>query len=339
MNPDHLITSIYKWDELDLDELAQFSFEVRQSRPETFNIRSSVEEERRMINWRQQFSPSFVVITKKGNKILGWLSFDLDSTTILEIGRWLPLISPTPYEDQVIASLLEECKNYCIQMGYPRIEVSCSIRDEEEKRAYEIYKKWYETNDFPIKDEISYMTRNLSESDNTEIIIPQTFETKSILEIDDKELYKCYYKAFLKTPDRTFQDQTEDERLEYFHNYFSKSKPLIKEASLVLKKTKSHQILGVTLVRPRGEDAHLALLAIHPSYQGRKLGGLLIRLILKTVFQQGFKTISLGVDVKNPSIRIYGKFGFETKSHIITHSWKVNQLHEEIYSANYRTKI
>ena len=324
MNSDHLITSIYRWDELDLDELAQFSFEAIQSRPETFNILSSVEEERRIINWRRQFSPSFVVITRKRNKILGWLSFDLESPTILEIGRRLPSIYPLQYEDQVIASLLDECKNYCIQIGYPRIEVSCRIRDDVERRAYEIFKRWYETNNLLIKDEISYMTRTLSESDNTDVQIPETFETKSILEINDNKLYECYYKAFLQTQDRTFQDQTEEERLEYFHDYFSKSKPLIKEASLVLKKTESDQILGVTLVRPRGEDAHLALLAIHPKYQGRKLGGLLIRLILKTVFQQGFKTISVGVDVKNPSMRIYEKFGFETNSHIITHCWKAN---------------
>ncbi|MFW9906155.1 MAG: GNAT family N-acetyltransferase, partial [Candidatus Thorarchaeota archaeon] len=221
--------------------------------------------------------------------------------------------------------LLDECKNYCIQIGYPRIEVSCRIRDEGEKRAYEIFKRWYEANNFLIKDEISYMTRTLSESDNIDIQIRETFDTKSIWKINDNELYECYYKAFLQTQDRTFQNQTEEERLEYFHDYFSKSKPLIKEASLVLKKTKSDQILGVTLVRPRGEDAHLALLAIHPKYQGRKLGGLLIRLVLKTVFQQGFKTISLGVDVKNPSMKIYKKFGFETNSRIITYSWKVNQ--------------
>ncbi|MFW9906473.1 MAG: hypothetical protein ACFFFH_19315, partial [Candidatus Thorarchaeota archaeon] len=129
MNSDHLITSIYKWTEINLDELAQFSFEARQSRPETFNIRSSIEEERRIIKRRQQFSPSYVVITRKGNEILGWLSFDLESTTILEVGRWLPLIRSTQYEGQVIASLLDECKNYCIQIGYPRIEVSCRIRD------------------------------------------------------------------------------------------------------------------------------------------------------------------------------------------------------------------
>ena len=176
-----------------------------------------------------------------------------------------------------------------------------------------------------VKDEISYMKRNLTESDITEIIIPKPFETKSIMEIGDDKLYQCYYETFIQAQDRMFQDQTEQERQEYFQDYYSKSKPLVKEASLVLKKTESNEIIGVTLVRPRGEDAHLALLAIHPNYQGRKLGGLLLRLILKTVFQQGFKTISLGADIKNPSMRIYQRFGFETNSNIITHRWTPNR--------------
>lgn len=135
-----------------------------------------------------------------------------------------------------------------------------------------------------IKDEISYMSRPLSGSDITETKFPDTFETKSIMEISDSELYQCYYEAFIQTHNRMFQDQTEIERQEYFHNYYSKSKPLIKEASLVLKKTEINEIIGITLVRPRGEDAHLALLAIHPKFQGRKLGGFLLRLIMKTIF-------------------------------------------------------
>lgn len=325
MNSDNLITSIHNWDELNLDELAEFSFKATQSRSETFNSERTVEKERKIIDWRRQFLPSFVVITKKRNKILGWLSFDLDSTSILEIGRWLPIILLGRWENQVITSLFEECKKYCKRISYPRIEASFNIREKGEKQAYEIYKKWYEANDMHMKDEISCMNQNLSKSDVTEILIPETFETKSIMEISDSELYQCYYESFSQAQDRMFQDQTDKERQEYFHDYYSKSKPLIKEASLVLKKTESNQIVGVTLVRPRGEDAHLALLAVHPKFQGRKLGLLLLRLIMKTVFQQGFKTISLGVDIDNPAMRIYQKFGFETNSHIIAHCWKLNQ--------------
>ncbi len=325
MSSENLITSIYKWEELDLDDLAEFSFKARQSRPETYDSQRTVERERNIINHISEFSPSYVLIAQKGKEKLGWVSFDFKSTSILEIGRWLPIILLEKYENQVITCLIEECKKYCKRIDYPRIEVSFSIKDKGEKRAYEIYKKWYEANDMQFKDEISYMNRNLSDSDITEIKIPETFEIKSIMEIGDDKLYQCYYEVFIQAQNRMFQDQTEQERQEYFQDYYSKSKPLIKEASLVLKKTESNEIIGVTLVRPREEDAHLALLIIHPKFQGRKLGGLLLRLIMKMVLQQGFKTMSLGVDIENSAMKIYQYFGFKSNSHIITHCWKVYQ--------------
>jgi hypothetical protein len=42
------------------------------------------------------------------------------------------------------------------------------------------------------------MLRNLSENDIWELILPETFETKSITEIPDDKLYKCYYETFIQ---------------------------------------------------------------------------------------------------------------------------------------------
>ncbi|MHA2244103.1 MAG: GNAT family N-acetyltransferase [Candidatus Hodarchaeales archaeon] len=323
MNSNQIIISICEWDKLNLDELAEFTFTARQSTPETFNSERTIERERRIINFLKQFKPSFVVVARKRNKMLGWLSFDISSTSIMEIGRWLPVVLPDESEDSIISSLISQCKKYCKTINYPRIEVSFNISDGHDKQAYEIYRKWYETNDIQNKDEISYMLHNLSESDITDISIPETFETKIITEINNDEVYRCYYQAFIQAEDRMFQDQTKKERRDYFIDYYSLSKPFIKEASLVLKKVDTAEIVGATLVRPRGEEAHLALLMIHPNYQGRKLGKMLLKLTMNTVFRQGFKSISLGVDIENPAMKIYQNMGFVTNSHIITHCWNL----------------
>ncbi|MFX0014332.1 MAG: GNAT family N-acetyltransferase [Promethearchaeota archaeon] len=317
-----LVTNLHNWAELNLDDLAEFSFKARQSRPETFNNKRTLERERRIINLQKQFSPSFVVVTSKGNKMLGWLSFDLESPNKVEIGRWLPAVLEGEEEDEVLAALIEASKDYCRKIHYSRLEVSFNIRDQGERQAYKIYRRWYEAHNVRIKDEVIYMFRNLSENDNTGISTPEAFETKSISEINDDELYLCYHEAFTKSKNRIFQDQTESERRDYFFDYYSKSKPFIKEASLVLKKLKKRAIIGVTVVRPRGGDAHLSLLAIHPDYQRRGLGKFLLKLVIKRVFKQGFKSISLGVDIENPAIILYQKVGFVSTSHIITHSWK-----------------
>lgn len=53
MNSNHLIVSIHKWEELNLDELAELSDKARQSRPETFDIECIIKGKRRRINWRR----------------------------------------------------------------------------------------------------------------------------------------------------------------------------------------------------------------------------------------------------------------------------------------------
>jgi ribosomal protein S18 acetylase RimI-like enzyme len=123
-----------------------------------------------------------------------------------------------------------------------------------------------------------------------------------------------------------FQNQTEEERKDYFDDYYSRSKPYIEEASLILMKTGDPDILGLSFVRPREDDAHLALISIHPKYQRRNLGKLLLGLVVKESAKKGFNAISLGVDSQNkPALKLYLNNGFQTRTRIITHSWRLNR--------------
>ncbi|MHA2327675.1 MAG: GNAT family N-acetyltransferase, partial [Candidatus Hodarchaeales archaeon] len=131
------------------------------------------------------------------------------------------------------------------------------------------------------------------------------------------------YEAFINGKDRTFLDQSENERQEYFKDYYDRSRQYIKDASIVLKDRENHKIVGISMIRPREEDAHLALLATHPAYQRRGLGEKMLRLIVKKVEELGFKTMSLGVDQENtPALNLYQRMGFKSISHIITYCWK-----------------
>lgn len=320
------LTSIHDWNDLALDELAKFTFNVRQITPEIFDKKRTLEMEKRIINFRSQLASSSVVVCRRNEKMLGWASFDTASTSIIEIGRWLPIIHPDNSWEEIASSLIDQIKDHCRKISYPRIEVSFSISDDQDIRAYNLYKALYEANEMPMKDEIVYMQKNLSESDMTYINFPATYETKSITKMPDDELYNCYYEAFIQGKDRMFLDQTEKERRDYFDDYYSRSKPFITKASMVLVRKDNQEIVGVSLLRPRDDDAHLALLAIHPKYQGKKLGKLMMRLVMKRVFNDKFQTISLGVDKENlPALQLYLKLGFETKSRIVTHCWKTNQ--------------
>ncbi|MFX0185424.1 MAG: GNAT family N-acetyltransferase [Candidatus Hodarchaeota archaeon] len=323
---DQIIIDIHNWNDLDLDKLAEFTYRARQARPETYNENRTIESEKRLIKFQKQFVPAKVITSYANSELIGWLSCDTSSTTILEIGRWLPIVFPCDKEKKIVSLLIEKCKEYSLTLNYPRIEVTFSINDKQDKQAYEIYRNWYTTNDMLKKDEIVYMLRNLSENDISELNLPEIFETKSVKETKDSKLYKCYYEAFIQGKDRMFQNQTDKERKDYFDDYYSRSKPYIEEASLIIRKKGHLDILGFSLVRPREDDAHVALIVIHPKYQRRNLGKMLLKLIIKKSAKRGFKTISLGVDSQNtPALKLYLNNGFQIRSRIITHSWRLNR--------------
>jgi ribosomal-protein-alanine N-acetyltransferase len=61
------------------------------------------------------------------------------------------------------------------------------------------------------------------------------------------------------------------------------------------------------------EEAHITLLAIHPDYQGRGLGKLLLFKLLEKAVQRQLERATLEVRVSNSvAIALYERFGFQT---------------------------
>ncbi|NJL82116.1 MAG: ribosomal protein S18-alanine N-acetyltransferase [Chloroflexaceae bacterium] len=60
------------------------------------------------------------------------------------------------------------------------------------------------------------------------------------------------------------------------------------------------------------EEAHLTLLAIHPDYQGRGFGQLLLLALLQDARQRGLERATLEVSANNAiALALYQKFGFK----------------------------
>jgi hypothetical protein len=146
MEMDQIIIDIHNWNDLDLDKLAEFTYRARQVRPETRNENRTIESEKRLIKFRMQFAPSKVILSHVNSELVGRLSCDTSSTTILEIGRWLPIIFPCGNEKKIVSLLIEKCKEYSQTLNYSRIEVTFNISDKQDKQAYEIYRNWYAAN-------------------------------------------------------------------------------------------------------------------------------------------------------------------------------------------------
>ncbi len=77
--------------------------------------------------------------------------------------------------------------------------------------------------------------------------------------------------------------------------------------------TTSSDILGFAIVR-YDEQPYLWNIAVDPAYQGRGIGGNLLREIIKKYTLNKSSWISLHVNVQNPAQKLYFDYGFRTRA-------------------------
>ena len=92
--------------------------------------------------------------------------------------------------------------------------------------------------------------------------------------------------------------------------------PQIKHGNVyVLKEANKKSISGIAILMRDWEDSeevYLSDYAIAEELQGNKLGFHFLNVIIKNIKEQGFKKISLTVDIENkPAINLYEKSGFK----------------------------
>lgn len=83
-------------------------------------------------------------------------------------------------------------------------------------------------------------------------------------------------------------------------------------SSSAVRNTQSpERLLGLGCVWSILEEAHLTILAVHPSYRHQGFGQALLHALLTTAWQQGLERATLEVRVSNQSaLSLYQKFGF-----------------------------
>jgi ribosomal-protein-alanine N-acetyltransferase len=84
------------------------------------------------------------------------------------------------------------------------------------------------------------------------------------------------------------------------------------DSSLLVLSLESNSIIGCGCFWAILEEAHIALLMIHPNYQGQGLGQLLLYSLLKKAVNCNLERATLEVQVSNQSaIAVYQKIGFQ----------------------------
>lgn len=155
------------------------------------------------------------------------------------------------------------------------------------------------------------MVCHLSEQNIVEAMPPQGLQVKHLSRVDEDDLYPCYYAAFQAGDAQFFFEQGEKERREYFDTLGLEA-ALKEAASLAL--VRGRRLVGFVYVLPYGEgNCHISCMCVHPGFQRRGLGQLLLRLAMNQAAQEGYRTMSLGTSTSMGAFQLYRQHGFEIK--------------------------
>ncbi len=141
-----------------------------------------------------------------------------------------------------------------------------------------------------------------------EAMPPGGLQVEHLGQVDEGDLYLCYYETFQAGDAQFFFEQSEEQRREYFDTLGLKA-ALKEPASLAL--VQGRRLVGFVYVLPYGKgNCHISCMCVHPDWQRQGLGKLLLHLAMSKTAQEGYRTMSLGTSTSMGAFQLYHKNGF-----------------------------
>lgn len=315
--------SIQKWNEVNVHELAQVAVTLWQAEKSILTVE-------RLTNWLNRLEykfPPLAVLVHSENNLVGWLLFYIQNSVEAEINPWAlnghPFVSPDNKEE-LAAKLIEQAINLAKREGLTRVEINYYA--EEGEQANQKYKAFYESLGMALIEKNVHMRTELSNQDleAVEIEFLPGSEIKPIREVDEEEFFQCFYQTFRDSEDHWLTDKSDDEIYDYFNDLIRENPfSLIENASIAL--LENNHIIAFTVVRQsHGDDnGQLWVMGVHPKHRRKGFGRSLILFVKKVLAEQGFRTMSLNVDLANkPAYQLYQKEGFKPEWCKINHAWR-----------------
>lgn len=309
-----MITSIHEWQDVDIQEVAQLTYEVLQHSPVTRRKSRTVEG---VVSWLNALEfPEFftgspvVVLARERDTLIGWLMLCTTGSKTAEVVPWgialRPVIAPDHDRIRIGVQLVEKGITWAKEAGVEAIVLRADRNPGREEFT------WYESLGFHVREETVFMNYSIT-GDEKDVHLPEGFERTQILKVDREDLYQCYYDTFKTGQSPFFFDQNEKEKRDAFNLLFEMG---CADGDTSLAIVKDSQVVGFSFVKPYGDEGNVLVdwIGIHPEYRRRGLGEGLLRYIMKTVAEQGYATLSLSCAVGNTrAFDLYHKCGWEVE--------------------------
>ncbi len=306
----------YKWQEIDVHELAQLTHTSLQSLGLLRDDISIVEiiEDLQKSHFNDPYQA--IILARAEDQLLGWMGLRNGDSETVEMGPWHPHVVPAENAEEIASKLIKRSIQNAREMEKSRLWINFDLSPWE-MPIYEGRRSLFDSQDMKVMHE-PWLERNISETDFSTFNIPQDCKIRPLSEVDANKIFECWYRAFLTGKDRFFHQKNERQRNEAFWSCIE-SMDLVKDASLAL--IQNQRVVGFTMITPWGEKkARLASMGVHPEFKGKKLGKLLLSMSIKITAQQGFSRMGLDVDIENlPAYWLYRSLGFKEVARLIHH--------------------
>ncbi|MBN2229124.1 MAG: GNAT family N-acetyltransferase [Candidatus Thorarchaeota archaeon] len=303
------------WNESIIDEVSNFVFNNR------IGVYRNTEDadgiRRYLTNIQDRFPAEKILMVRRKGTLCGWASLNRDTKSIVELGRWQPIIEQTDDEDEIANLLLEGILDYAKSNEITRIDAKFSEINDNNHEDYQRCAKWFNGKGIGKSEDDVYLTLQLEH-----FKVPRTDKLGYWLVwlqyADEEDLYKCYHDTFSKSQDTEFLNSSESQKREKFEQAIH-SDLFNKYLSFVWKD--GERIFGFVIVHSRNEEEHIHLFGILDEYRRKGIAKNMLLKTIKEMIAGGCKMVSIGVDAKNTTAyNLYKKIGFNVNSRMIVHS-------------------
>lgn len=311
---------IFKPAQIDITELVDFTMEAQKQLDEQLRFGKTKEEVEKYINRASKVSVFHYIFARRQGKLVGMAGCFAYTESMVYLDGWNPLVLPCDDYEEIFNLLVSESIKHTQAIGRNRLEIFLMELTDEVRATYDRLRPLYESGGMRRGNEWSHMVCDLTSSTLKQPEIPNGFSLKPVVEVGNEKIWPCYNATFLASGDQRYLNQTEKQRRENFDDFFDRSKPIEKDASLLLYS--GEEIVGFMKINIYSIGGFVNGVGIHPDFRRRGLARLLMTSSIVRAAQNGMKDLALEVDIKNHrAITLYEQLGFIQTKGSISHVW------------------
>ncbi|MBN1858112.1 GNAT family N-acetyltransferase [Candidatus Bipolaricaulota bacterium] len=257
-----------------------------------------------------------VFAAENNGKTVGWLALDEPSDSgIASIWNWHPVVLPSEDENEIANALIQEALSHLAKLGLHKVGIDFRV-NERTQSCFTKYLDWYSRVGITEVLEEKFYRKDLTE-EGLEVVLPDGYSLGHVSETDLGDLFNCWVQVFASCDDQFLLHLDAGGRRDLFFDSWSRTKPLIHEASLTL--FHNDQLIGFSRLLPVYEstDGYLAPIGILPEYRRKGLARALLTMSMGELRTLNYQTISFYVSIGNAAaISFYEQMGFVSRHKI-----------------------